>query len=182
MPENSKAREIADALAGRLDAPLPDAVVKQLIGLLQSITATQARALPPELMSPAERRLHTLAMVRAERRDRRERREHFSPAMFGEPAWDLLLLSYIHHAEDEPLALSQAAELIGHPLTTTIRWVEYLEQCGLMQRQRQEGDRRVVIISPTLRALAKVEDYFWRDGSAASIDNVMGRSALDGAH
>ena len=72
---------------------------------------------------------------------RKLRSQIFPSAMFGEPAWDILLALYL--ASDgvdgtaETLSKSSAT-----PLSTTIRWLNYLDSEGLIERERGVGGLR----------------------------------------
>lgn len=157
----------------------------QVIDLLEVIT-TRSReqaeqALLPSSLTVAERRKLVLALAREERDKRQERQRHFARALFGEPAWELLLAIFISEGEGRSLALSKAAELIDHPLTTTIRWVEYLEASGLLIRERFGADRRVINIRPTTRAIAQIEAYFLGETDSFEADPVSARPFGRGA-
>ncbi|GAA4024872.1 hypothetical protein GCM10022280_27200 [Sphingomonas swuensis] len=157
-------RAVDDAAEALESREVPGELFAQVIDLLEAITARSReqaeQALLASSMTVAERRKLVLELARDERDKRQERQRHFARALFGEPAWELLLAIFISEGEGRSLALSKAAELIDHPLTTTIRWVEYLEASGLLIRERFGADRRVINIRPTTRAIAQIEAYF----------------------
>ena len=59
------------------------------------------------------------------------RRRFFPTAMFGEPAWDILLALYLTSARANR-TVNRLAERSGAPLSTAIRWLHYLEAEGLV--------------------------------------------------
>ena len=62
---------------------------------------------------------------------RRVRSELFPASMFNEPAWDMLIALYI--APRAP-ALKDLARATDTPLSTAVRWLEYLENHSLVVR------------------------------------------------
>lgn len=59
------------------------------------------------------------------------RRRFFPAAMFGEPAWDILLALYLTSVRADR-TVSRLAQRSGAPLSTAIRWLHYLEAEGLV--------------------------------------------------
>lgn len=79
--------------------------------------------------------------------DSRQRRtKYFNRAMFGEPAWDVLLALYITERSDGPQSIGRIAEWIKTPLTTVARWIDYLEKERLVSREAHPNDKRVIFI------------------------------------
>lgn len=77
---------------------------------------------------------------------RRLRERYFDREIFGEPAWDILLLLYIADQSSGRLTTSRLAEQIEAPLTTATRWLNHLETKGLISRQGHPTDRRIIFI------------------------------------
>ena len=73
---------------------------------------------------------------------RRLRERYFNRVMFGEPAWDILLTLYASEQSSGRLTISRLAEWIDTPLTSVVRWVNFLEEEGLIERQAHPNDRR----------------------------------------
>lgn len=71
----------------------------------------------------------------------RARRTDFLPAeMFGEPAWDALLMLYIRpQGTLDPTTLEVAAAT-GVPITTALRWIESLQNMELIERDERPGE------------------------------------------
>ena len=77
---------------------------------------------------------------------RRVRERYFKRAMFGEPAWDILLVLYIADLSGTRQTIGKLAEWIETPLTTAVRWIGYLEKERLVERQPHPTDKRTVYI------------------------------------
>lgn len=76
-------------------------------------------------------------------RQARESRHSFLPAaLFGEPAWEMLLDLLISKQEGRPVALNSACIASGAPTTTAMRWVKFLQRAGLVEEQPDPKDRR----------------------------------------
>ncbi len=73
----------------------------------------------------------------------RERRRLFLPAaIFGEPAWEMLLDLLISKQEERAVALSSACIASGVPTTTAMRWIRTLQSAGLVEERPDPVDRR----------------------------------------
>lgn len=88
---------------------------------------------------------------------RRVRSELFPASMFNEPAWDMLIALYI--APRAP-ALTDLARATDTPLSTAVRWLEYLENHSLVVREGCPTDRRSYSISLTDNARASLRALF----------------------
>lgn len=86
---------------------------------------------------------------------RRLRVERFPPAMFGEPAWDMLLALYIRDWAGARLTINCLAQSVHVPLSTATRWLAYLDRERLIVREEHPTDRRktYIAISPKGRDL-----------------------------
>jgi len=108
--------------------------------------------------SPAHRRvLHERASQI--RFSRELRRSSFDPNMFGEPAWDILLALYVIDSDQRRLSTRQVTTLAGHPLTTALRWLDYLEQQELIERGANPFDQRVVYVELSAKGRAAMDVY-----------------------
>ena len=86
-------------------------------------------------------------------------RERFFPAgFFVEPTWDLLLDLYIAHHRGRIVITSGACIAAGVPLTTGLRWIEKLDEAGIVRRSPSPRDHRLVLISLTGESLEKMHD------------------------
>lgn len=78
-------------------------------------------------------------------------------AMFGEPAWDILLALYCGLDGQHP-SVTTLANLIDTPTTSVIRWINYLEDQRLVSRVPCPFDRRIALVELTEKAK---EDLDW---------------------
>jgi DNA-binding MarR family transcriptional regulator len=90
---------------------------------------------------PAERALQQAALNLLSRR--RRRHKIFGRAMFGEPAWEMLLLLYSVGPRE---TVGRLAELAYASKSTAIRWIDYLESQGLVCREAHPTDKRATFV------------------------------------
>lgn len=131
------------ALSGR---DLEDA--RRLLGLLSGEAGGQ-----PELGH--EVLLHHARRILA---GRRRRSEYFGRAMFGEPAWEMLLLLYIGLGSIR-MSAGGLAHAAGYSKATTMRWVGYLEKQKLVQRELHPTDQRTFFVTLTEKGINLLELY-----------------------
>ena len=84
----------------------------------------------------------------------------FASAMFGEPAWDMLIALYLAEFDQVRITVTGLAERSGAALTTAIRWLDYLEQTQLVERRAHPTDRRVIFVELSEDARSKLRTYF----------------------
>jgi len=70
---------------------------------------------------------------------RQRRSNFFAKAMFGEPAWDILLVLY---TAGEGLTMSRLAQLSGVSQATGLRWMNYLSDQKLIKLESHPTDAR----------------------------------------
>jgi DNA-binding MarR family transcriptional regulator len=90
--------------------------------------------------------------------ERQKRYEVFGRAMFGEPAWDMLLILYIEQ-NGLRLSIARLSQLAGASGTTALRWLEYLEVQGWVRRIPHPTDRRTFFLGITDRGLTTMDLY-----------------------
>ena len=90
---------------------------------------------------------------------RRKKRSAFFPsAMFGEPAWHILLTLYV--GEDQPgQTVTSLAALMSAPQSSTIRWLDYLEGQRFIVRESHPTDKRSAISRLTEKGRGAIEGY-----------------------
>lgn len=93
-------------------------------------------------------------------RDRRTRSQFFSPNLFADPAWDMLLDLY--HAELSYIRVSVSSLCIASdvPQTTALRWINLLVGQGLVLRRADPHDGRRIFIELTAEASESMRNYF----------------------
>jgi DNA-binding MarR family transcriptional regulator len=97
---------------------------------------------------------------------RRRRNQHFPAAMLGEPAWDMLLALFIFEQSEGRVTVTGLAEHSGAPLTTALRWIDYLENAGFLVRRPKPTDRRAVFIELSDKGRDRLNAYL---GGLASL-------------
>lgn len=132
----------------------------RLLGLLASAVgkhASDPALLPPIGSDPARDELVTRARIVLN--SRRARSRYFSPAIFGEPAWDILLVLYITDVAGDRQTIGKLAEWITTPPSTVLRWVGYLERENLIERHPHPTDRRIMFIKLSDKGRASLDSY-----------------------
>lgn len=83
---------------------------------------------------------------------RRVRTHDLPPAIFGEPAWDMLLTLFADARSRQGETVSNLGLSSGTPATTALRWIDYLEREAFVIRRPSPTDKRVVLIELTDKA------------------------------
>ena len=112
------------------------------------------RAEPSAEPDPAPR------IVRAAIRARRLRDQHFTPELFADPAWDMLLDLYAARLERARVSVSSLCIAASVPPTTALRWIGTMHDAGLFEREPDPGDRRRAHITLSNRAADAMRGYF----------------------
>jgi len=100
------------------------------------------------------------AALRGIIRARRLRNQFFGPALFADPAWDMLLDLMVARIEGRSVAVSSLCIAAGVPATTALRWIKQLTSIGLLRRVADPGDGRRIFIELTDEAVNSMRDYF----------------------
>ncbi|HEY6868775.1 MAG TPA: winged helix DNA-binding protein [Novosphingobium sp.] len=100
------------------------------------------------------------ALVRQVLRWRQQRARFFDPALFADPAWDMLLDLTAAHGEGKPVSVTSLCIASGVPPTTALRWIGVLTEADLLRRSQDGDDRRRVFIGLTDKAIAAMTSYF----------------------
>ena len=109
---------------------------------------------------PSEKELRRLARKIYDARRMRDRL--LENALFGEPAWDMLLALYHLPALGQMLTVSGLCCCAGVPQTTALRWQGTLLSEGLIERGPHERDGRMQFVRLTERGRALLTDYLTR--------------------
>ena len=99
-------------------------------------------------------------LVRAVQTARRRRDALFSPDLFADPAWDMLLELYALHLEEKRVSVSSLCIAAYVPATTALRWVSKLEEEGLAVRSEDTTDGRRSWIELSPEGIERMRRYF----------------------
>ena len=132
--------------------------------LLALIANTDIGVAPAEAPSRPQTasndREELLARAKKHFRDRQLRKQCFSPAIFGEPAWDTLLVLYISEFFDRRLTVGRLVDWIDAPLSTAQRWIAYLEKERLVAKEGHPDDKRMAYVRLLDKGKTMLDDYF----------------------
>lgn len=92
-------------------------------------------------------------------RFRRARDRLFGP-IFGEPAWDILLDLFVMEAKGARVPVSSACIASGASHSTALRQVDELVRHGLVERVRDEQDKRRTYLMLSTHGLGKLAMVF----------------------
>lgn len=115
---------------------------------------------PPEL--PVE-------VVRNVIRARRLRARYFSPEMFADPAWDMLLDLLQAEITQLRVPVSSLCIAAAVPATTALRWLKTMVAQGLFVRRADPHDGRRVFVELAPDASSALRRYFAEVGQVAVI-------------
>jgi DNA-binding MarR family transcriptional regulator len=111
--------------------------------------------------SPEERQ-RLREHVRQIRNSRDLRRMSFDQSIFGEPAWEILLALYTIDCDRRRLNTRELSKLANLALTTALRWLDHLEEQGLIGRRPNPFDQRMVYVELSEKGRAAMDDYLSR--------------------
>lgn len=91
--------------------------------------------------------------------DERSIRDEFFPnGMFGESAWDALLLLFSHD-QSSTLTASDIATRLDKSTSVTSRWLKFLEEVGLVESRVDRLDPRRTIVEMTVEGRTAISAY-----------------------
>jgi DNA-binding MarR family transcriptional regulator len=91
-------------------------------------------------------------------RVRRARERLFCRAMFGEPAFELLLYLYVQSGQ-KGISLTSLTKPARIPYSSAIRWIRYLADKGLVECAESRSDRRATTIQLTPSGRAVMDEF-----------------------
>lgn len=128
---------------------------RRLLSLLSSEVPLAANR---EDHKPATRHYSLARKANAILVERRRRAEAFGTGMFGEPAWDILLLLYVVDSGPRQ-TIGALSKLAGVTKSTGLRWLEYLEGRQFVRRQSHPTDKRSAFVELTAEGRASLEAF-----------------------
>lgn len=99
------------------------------------------------------------ARLRAVIEARRARDQFFPAAIFGEPAWDMLLDLACAVVDGHDVAVSSLCIAAAVPTTTALRWIKTMIDLQLFERRADPNDARRAFVSLSAPALAVMTRY-----------------------
>lgn len=99
------------------------------------------------------------AQIGAIIRTRQLRARYFDPALFADPAWDMLLDLMAAHIDAKRVAVSSLCIAAAVPATTALRWIRILTDHGLFVRRADPMDGRRVFIELSEQASDGMRGY-----------------------
>lgn len=76
-----------------------------------------------------------------------------------EPHWDIVLDLFINRAAGRRVSMTSACIASNRPITTALRWLDYLEEKGVVQKIPCEFDSRKTYVELTLSTYSKMLEY-----------------------
>ena len=137
---------------------LTDRDVRDAARLLSRIVGVDV---PDWVEEPADANLSNAVLVNRARQilsHRRARLRTFGAEMFGETAWDVLLVLYAERGRQR-LSVSRLTEQAGAAPTTVLRWLKYLESRDWISREVHRTDRRIVFAEITEKGQRALDSY-----------------------
>jgi hypothetical protein len=107
-------------------------------------------------------------LVRRIIRQRQLRARFFSGELFADPAWDMLLDLTAARAEHARVSVTSLCIASGVPPTTALRWIGQMTEAGLLERVKDDTDRRRAFITLTDNAADAMARYFAELGRSAA--------------
>ena len=100
-------------------------------------------------------------------RVRQLRQEQFSSTMFGEPAWDILLVLYVLRTSGNRCSIAELAELAGTSPAGAFRWIGYLEQEHLVTKTEHPADANLNFVDLTEEGRNALDAFLARVADSA---------------
>jgi hypothetical protein len=99
---------------------------------------------------------------------RQLRARFLDPALFADPAWDILLDLTAARAEHKRVSVTSLCIASGVPPTTALRWIGQLTAAGLLVRVNDDTDRRRAFLALSDAAADAMARYFAAVGRGAA--------------
>lgn len=92
--------------------------------------------------------------------NRQSRSRFFDSALFGDPAWDMLLDLTAAHCEGARVSVTSLCIAAAVPATTALRWITQMVESGIFVRVPDPADKRRAFIALSDKALRAMSGYF----------------------
>ena len=143
-------------------SPLSDEKLEHALEIINRLGASRA-SMSPQLTGLAIR-IEYIKRARQELASRRRRIGIFGNTMFAEAGWEILLTLYGEFSLSAQ-TISRISETVTTAPTTTLRWLDYLEAQGFLERRSHPTDTRAVLIELTDKAVNTMDLYFSETGA-----------------
>ena len=107
------------------------------------------------------------ALARIIASGRHRRSQILSRIRFGEPSWDMILDLYLAGCDGQKRDVISLCQSSGVPQTTALRYVDMLEQQGLIRREPDQTDGRRMFVVAQESLLVPLER--WLDLEIAAL-------------
>jgi DNA-binding MarR family transcriptional regulator len=91
---------------------------------------------------------------------RAQRARFFDPALFGDAAWNILLLLYVLGSRQPQVSSTGFAKILGIPRSTALRWLNDLQDRGLVARAASPAGSSMHLVRLTAKARRSLDSYF----------------------
>ena len=99
-------------------------------------------------------------MVRQVIANRQARGRFFDAALFGDPAWDMLLDLTAAHGEGVQVSVTSLCIAADVPATTALRWLTQMVETGIFVRVPDPVDKRRALVALSEKAISAMAGYF----------------------
>jgi len=146
----------------RLSQPEPSAAAlfggcdRDYRGAQSAINAPEFSRFTAALSAP----LPDPQVVRLMIANRQARARFFDPALFGDPAWDMLLDLTAAYGEGARVSVTSLCIAAGVPATTALRWLTQMVETGIFIRVPDPADKRRAFIALSDKACGAMAGYF----------------------
>jgi hypothetical protein len=114
----------------------------------------------PLVPADKETKAPTASAIRDLIKLRRMREQHFPPALFADPGWDILLDLFAAKQEGKAVSVSSLCIAAAVPPTTALRWVTTMTEHGALIRRQDPNDARRVFIELSEDSEERLLNFF----------------------
>ena len=107
------------------------------------------------LIEGAEAQREILLIIRA----RRLRENFLATTLFSDPAWDMLLALFLAELRQQRVTTTELIKATSASRTTALRWIDALEQDGLIGRRNAPLDGRKYFVELSQRGSTALREW-----------------------
>lgn len=122
--------------------PEIEVLASELKRVAQMLQHAGGSSIAREVLAEAGSSITGLARQLYDQRRRRNAIFGADAALFGEPAWDMLLDILVAEASSRQVSVTSVCLAAHAPATTSLRYLASLQQAGLIEREQDENDGR----------------------------------------